>query len=91
MSPRAGREEGEQGVTKDDNGRIKLSWKEAGTIVGVLLALAAAWYDMRSQIAGVRAEVAGMRTELAFRVERADQDHAGYDTRLDRLESRRRP
>lgn len=82
-------------MTTDPNGTIKLSWTQVVTILGMILALAAAWYDMRSQMAGVRTEIAGMRVELALRVMVADREHLRFeqhddrqDGRLDRLERR---
>jgi len=78
-------------MTTEVNGRIKLTWQQATAIVGFFLAIAAAWYDMREQVAGVRSEVASMRTELGVRVQKADADHVIFDRRIDRLEQRGRP
>jgi hypothetical protein len=72
------------------NGRIRISWQQAATLIGFFLAIAGAWYDMRAQVAGVRSDINGMRVELAMRVQRADSDHSKFDQRLDRLEARRR-
>jgi len=82
------------------NGKIKLSWGQIVWGIAMLMALAASWYDMRSQIASVRydnslqlsnlrAEVSALRVELAFRSQVIDQSTGNLDRRVDRLEGRR--
>ena len=76
-------------MTHDENGRIKLTWHQVVTILGFILAVGAAWYDMRAQIAGVKNDISAMRVELAFRVQQDEARHVWYESRLDHLDRRR--
>ena len=78
-------------MSGESNGRIKLSWGQIAWSISLLVALGAAWYDMRESVAGVRTEITAMRTELGIRVQKADREHDSYERRLDRLEGRRAP
>jgi len=68
------------------NNRVKLPWPVLAWGVAMLVAVLAAWADMRVKMEAHGASLENMRMELAIRVQKATEDHKKIDERLDRLE-----
>ena len=62
---------------RDSNGNtIHLPWPVLMWGIAMLVAVLAAWADMRAQTVANRFEIQALRGELAYRVQRADEEHA---------------
>ena len=69
------------------NGRVKLSWAQIAWGIATLGAVISAWYDLRSQITGVK-------SEMFVRVQAAEREHgqiweAIHEVQARELESKR--